>query len=154
MLPHGSSSLTLLPQSAPSGGHTHPEEVTDVGKSYAALVDAGIANPWHLASKAHLNGVGPGVYLAYRHASAAPDWRTNGWTLADVTDRSRITHFPATDVDEGTALARAIACANERYGTTQWATVPGCGRNLFPVEVVEYASQRVQSRPAASRVGK
>jgi hypothetical protein len=81
----------------------------------------------------------------------SPEFQTDPgshWTDHGNMAFSAHLHSQANDLREARmyALRAAQEWCNLKYGTTEWGSIPGFGRDRFPIEIVKWAKRKIQGR--------
>lgn len=118
-----------------------------MSKAYEALRAIGIFNSYEAAKR----GESP-IYIAYRAAITGRASQSAAWQVHDARGRGtddapkERQHWRDYGKKTFNVYGRdqqvpqkeaAIAWATERYGIAEWGTIPGLGKDLFPIQTVQ-----------------
>lgn len=127
----------------------------------------GIINGHDVARVAKAHGLPP-VYVDYTAGESGRAWRPARWSVTHLDHQTdpdahwmhhgtkvflTLHHPGSTREAKEAARQAALAWAGERYGVTEWATIPGVfgGKALFPKPVADLVNAAVKQARKAAR---
>lgn len=127
-----------------------------MGKAYDRLNGLHLGSPGAIVSRAQRDGAGRGAFILRRPRVRSgeqvlpADWlvHAEGITNGSGYQYSESRSFPI-DSQTSDSQARDAAIAYAQQYATEWGTIPGMGRTLFPAGIVAWTRNFLRERAAA-----